>query len=526
LFFESGHRSPGKFTEVLNPPISSELSAIEATEARRNNARRPLHWNRRRRQRTGEAILSRFDWRGHVWRRIGDALWRRARTTEMPSAEAMRASLKALGTRVAPLAFVLLIAVFLGARAMAAPPLTTVQDTLYLADGTPYTGFLIIEWKSFEASDTSTVATQSMTLRIYNGQFKTRLVPHYRVRYVSAGKQQAMEVWQVPPSSTALRVKDVRMGLPGSSTGGGVGGSTQVQIEDVVGLSEELALRPRKGVAYTAGRAAIINGLGELDGASGGDGDCMKVDGFAGSCGDDVGAVIVDPEPPAGNVDGVNAVFALPAEPKPRSSLLLYRNGLLQRENIDFTLAGQNVTFLAGSIPFPGDILLAAYRMSGTNGVGAQVLCGGQGLSTSATASTTLGSCTIPLSLLRAGDRIEIKYDYVHSGTVSAFTAEVLWAGLGDGYGDHRIRKRGDLGGFHLVERTKLGQFAGIYGGHGDLAECKWCSYSGLPRFAAIGERGHGGSTRLLGDPLPCAVGYQKARHPLRYFRYFPRAST
>src|SRR5690242_1877097 len=55
--------------------------------------------------------------------------------------------------------------------------------------------------------------------------------------------------------------------------------STLIQIEDVFGLSNELALRPTSGVGYAAGRAAIINGAGQIDGADGAPGDVVLVDG-------------------------------------------------------------------------------------------------------------------------------------------------------------------------------------------------------------------------------------------------------
>jgi hypothetical protein len=332
---------------------------------------------------------------------------------------------------------VLLIAAFLGEPAIAAPPLTTIQDTLYVADGKPYTGFLIIEWKSFEASDASTVATQSLTLRIYNGQFRTKLVPtttatpgaYYRVKYVSDGKQQASEIWTVPPSATALRVKDVRSGLPGSSTGGNAGGLTEVQIGDVVGLTEALDLRPVKGASFTAGRAAVINGMGEIEGANGSDSDCLHVDGLAGLCGDGSGAVFIDPETPSGTIDGVNRDFLLAAAPNPAASTQVYRNGLLQRQGADYTLVNNTITFAVGAEPQPGDILLAAYRLSGSGGSEAQVLCSAVGQSTSSTTSTSLGACTIPAQLIRPGDRFEVNFDYAHSGTDSGFLAQVLWGG-------------------------------------------------------------------------------------------------
>ncbi len=55
------------------------------------------------------------------------------------------------------------------------------------------------------------------------------------------------------------------------------------------------------------------------------------------------------------------------------------------------------------------------------------MICSGAGTGTSAIAATTLGSCTIPAGLLTAGDRIEVQFYYLHTGTASTFTAEVHW---------------------------------------------------------------------------------------------------
>jgi len=38
-------------------------------------------------------------------------------------------------------------------------------------------------------------------------------------------------------------------------------------------------------------------------------------------------------------VDGTNATFALSYAPTPSASLLLFRNGLLQKAGVDYTLA-------------------------------------------------------------------------------------------------------------------------------------------------------------------------------------------
>ena len=63
-----------------------------------------------------------------------------------------------------------------------------------------------------------------------------------------------------------------------------------VQISDVVGLPNELSVRPMKGVGFGIGRAAVINQAGQIDAASGNLGDCVRVDGSSGPCGAEEGA--------------------------------------------------------------------------------------------------------------------------------------------------------------------------------------------------------------------------------------------
>src|SRR5450759_1567502 len=58
-----------------------------------------------------------------------------------------------------------------------APPLTTIQDVLYKADGALFNGTAFIEWKSFEAVDSSPIMTQSLTVQIINGTLRVQLVP-------------------------------------------------------------------------------------------------------------------------------------------------------------------------------------------------------------------------------------------------------------------------------------------------------------------------------------------------------------
>ena len=259
----------------------------------------------------------------------------------------------------------------------AAPPLTTIQDQLFRADGTLVSGTLIISWKGFVASDSSTVPTNSIRVPVSGGTLRVRLTPtttaqtaaSYLVQYLVDGKLTDVNVWQVPPSSVPLKVQMVKVTPPtGSGSGGsvGTGGTvttqTSVQMSDVVGLADALAERPTTGPGYLVGRVLVPDINGELSGLMGTASQCVRGDGSLGPCGGNVS--FVDLETPGGTVDGTNAAFTLSATPTPSASLLLFRNGLLQKAGVDYSLTGSMVTFLAGSTPQPGDLLLASYRVA------------------------------------------------------------------------------------------------------------------------------------------------------------------
>jgi hypothetical protein len=261
--------------------------------------------------------------------------------------------------------------------ALAAPPLTTIEDVLYKADGKPFQGLAVIQWKTFQAADGSTIATSSIAVPVVNGLFRVQLVPttnaspgaYYTVRYLSEGRVVFEESWAVAPSPVPLKLKDVRVAGPLPSGAGGVlppATQTQIQQSDVLGLPEELAARPVKGPGYAPSRAAVINDLGELEAVVGNLSDCVRVDGTAGPCGaaGSTGPGFVDGEAPAGLINGSNDTFTLANSPTPASSLALYRNGLLQQQGLDYTISGNTVTFLPGAIPQPGDTLLASYRLA------------------------------------------------------------------------------------------------------------------------------------------------------------------
>jgi hypothetical protein len=339
----------------------------------------------------------------------------------------------------------------------AAPVLTTIQDVLYKADGAPFNGTLTISWNSFQSADNSAIVMQQFTVRVINGNLRVRLVPsatgtppiEYTVTYNSDGRIQFQEMWSVPASATPLRVRDVRVPSTGSAGGGsgtGTGGSGStgtgtitgpIPESQVTGLISDLAARPIKGPAFTASRTAVVDGSGLVESATGNATDCMHVDGSSGPCGGGAPS-FVDGDLPTGIVDGNNATFALTAVPAPSTSLSFYRNGMLQKPSLDYTATGNSVLFLTGATPQPGDTLLASYRTSASAGAitgsfsgfsTTQVLCSGTGATGSAASLTSLGTCSIPAGLLAQGDRLEIRFDYAHSGTAGGFSIEVHWGG-------------------------------------------------------------------------------------------------
>ena len=347
---------------------------------------------------------------------------------------------------------------FLSAAAInAQPPLTTIQDTIYKADGTLMNATAVITWNSFEASDTSDIGTQSTSVSVVNGNIYVQLVPNttavpsnpYLVTYTSDGMTQFQETWMVPPSTSPLRIRDVRVSsspVSGSAPITGSGGvANPVTESSVTGLVSDLAARPLKGSTYTIGRVAIVDTNGAISSVSGSFNDCVYVNGTSGPCFDPTQLpTYSDSETPAGVVDGSNASFALKTAPVPTPSLMLSRNGLIQKQGFDYTISGSVVQFSNGATPQPGDTLIAWYRAPSTqaaqqsgqttvpvtlNTAIPQVICSSIGTQTSSAALTSLGSCTVPANFLAAGDRLEVKFLYQHTGSGTGFTFGLTWGG-------------------------------------------------------------------------------------------------
>jgi hypothetical protein len=268
----------------------------------------------------------------------------------------------------------LFTAVLLASSAMAGPPLTTIQDVLYKADGTRFAGTLTISWTSFEAVDKSAIATQVTTVTVTGGNLWVQLVPtttavpaaNYTVIYNSDGHIQFTETWAVPSSTAPLRIRDVRIAQTQAGAVSSDSVAPTTQESDVVGLISDLGARPLKGPGYAPGRVAVVDSTGSLEGATGNPSDCVRVDGSTGPCGGSPPG-FVDGESLSGTVDGSNITFNLSTVPNPASSLAVYRNGMLQQLGQDYTLNGSSVQFAAAAVPQPGDTLLASYRVSASD---------------------------------------------------------------------------------------------------------------------------------------------------------------
>ena len=112
-----------------------------------------------------------------------------------------------------------LVLVVLSGRAQALPT-TAVQDVLYNADGTTVEGTVTISWAGFTASDGSTVATNSITVRVVQGVLRIGLTPNenatpagtsYRVTYLLDNGSRFFETWVVPESAETVTVSQVRV---------------------------------------------------------------------------------------------------------------------------------------------------------------------------------------------------------------------------------------------------------------------------------------------------------------------------
>ena len=331
-------------------------------------------------------------------------------------------------------------ALALGPKLQATPPLSTIIDTLYTADGNRFNGVVTISWQSFEAADTSNIAANTLTLNIANGYLYVQLVPTtnanstaiYTVVFNGVDGTQFTQAWTVPPAVLPIRVRDALV-MPGSVTGSAPAADTTLSISNITGLQNALNIRLTSGTAFALSRAAVINSTGSIDGAVGNLSDCLHVDGTSGACGGGGSGstgTFIDGETPMGTLDGSNTTFTLANTPIPSTSVAIFRNGLLLQQGTDYTLSSTTLTFLAGAVPQPGDLLLASYRMSvnlpGVGFVDSEIPTGAVN---GANASFTLSQIPFPstsAAVYRNGVRLLSGIDYTISGNAITFASSFV----------------------------------------------------------------------------------------------------
>lgn len=257
--------------------------------------------------------------------------------------------------------------------------LTTIQDTLFDADGARYNGTLTIQWSTFYTTNPGTIVQQSKTVQVTNGNLLVQLTPNntatppaniYTVLYQSDGDQLYTETWSVSASATPLKVTQVRIGTVSGGLAAGLSGGTSTVTEaSVTNLVSDLNARPIKGPGFGTNAVAVVDQNGQIETAVGNAGDCVFVDGTTGPCSSVALPTFITGEVPGGTLDGNNSTFTLANAPS-GTSLLLFRNGLLLQPGTDYALSGSTIQFAGTVIPQPQDALVAEYRLDSGSGGG------------------------------------------------------------------------------------------------------------------------------------------------------------
>jgi hypothetical protein len=204
-----------------------------------------------------------------------------------------------------------------------------------------------------------------------------------------------------------------------------------VEISQVVGLSSDLSainssLTTLNSVAQ--GLNSLISGLtNTVNNLSNTVGSLTSSAAYAN---------FIDDETPTGTVNGTNAVFTLANIPVPSSDVSLYRNGVLLAIGVDYTMAGNTMTFSANAVPQTGDELAAYYRTAGTgspsNFVDAETPAGtinGTNLSFSL---ANLPNPATSLKLFKNGNLLGQNVDYTLSNQTITFINTAVTPLTGD----------------------------------------------------------------------------------------------
>jgi hypothetical protein len=295
-----------------------------------------------------------------------------------------------------------------------------------IEDEVSFSGELFNGWMSVGKVGSS--PAPMLVVLVVNGQLsidlpneaETTLTGLFRAEY-SGKNVNLWETWSVPVSKTPLRRRNIII-PSGNGNNRGWTRSATISETGVTNLTEDLANRPEKGPGFGTSGVAFVNANGQLETVAGDAGECVLLDGTAGSCGQV--PTYVDAETPAGQVDGTNPTFTLANCPD-GSSLMLFRNGLYMKAGFDYALSGQIITFVPGAIPQLSDTIIASYRIGqadGTRGMGtrsAENAAGNTSLMLCASVGADItkygqlrseATCAIPMSGMSSDDRLELTF--------------------------------------------------------------------------------------------------------------------
>jgi hypothetical protein len=111
------------------------------------------------------------------------------------------------------------------------------------------------------------------------------------------------------------------------------------------------------GTDFTLFEASIVFASGSVPQA----GDSVRA--YYRTAGTGMPSSFNDAELPAGTINGTNLTFTLANTPSPAASLMLFKNGVLLTQGVDYALSGATVTFTSTTVaPQAGDSLTASYR--------------------------------------------------------------------------------------------------------------------------------------------------------------------
>jgi hypothetical protein len=152
---------------------------------------------------------------------------------------------------------------FLSAILFGAVPLVVVQDTIYKADGTPFSGAVRITWDAHMLSDGTNIPSGVRSVDVRAGQFRVSLYPYgaYNATYLVNGAVIGRENWAIPASTAVLRIKDLRTIISSDANATSIQGVPVAPTAPTDG--QLLVFSGAAGTYVPSNSAAASGGLGD-----------------------------------------------------------------------------------------------------------------------------------------------------------------------------------------------------------------------------------------------------------------------